>query len=1617
MKPQFSETQLGRSARLWGRVVPGFLLGAGVALLAAPGAPGQAAPMSDLSFSEGSGLTTTNAGSLGGLGAFAQQAGYPIFAPNAPVGAYAPAGNGGAVDFGAITGGSDGGRAVDFPGALGPLNGFTVCGWVNCRDLTVGWGGNRIAFALVAPNSSGFDLVHLADGSLQLGVNQWPDGVPAVSSAGRITADPNVGVANWVFFAVTYDGTLSSGQVNFYFGNGETPAALDVTRDYNRGALPACGSLTLGNFGTVSSARNETGPAGGSRCFRGLMDEVQVFPEVLTLEQIRAAQTRAALPPSPLAFVSEPVDRAVLAGQPATFAVAVSGGFPITYRWQRNEEDLTAATNASYTVPAASVADSGSRFRVIVTNPINSLTSSNATLLVNSDGDPPAVVQVTAPSLTNLIVRFSEPVEAGSAQESVNYSLAGGNLSVFSAVLQGDLTNVVLTTDPMTPGAEYTLTVSSIADRALPVPNQMDETNVTFTAYTPPPFPTPLVELRLNEGAGTTTTNLGAAGGTLALSTPVPVWSANIPGNMGGASSVDFGTSTGNYYVESTAVISQLAGLTQFTIAGWVNNRSSVEGGGGNRIVTWNSPNSDGVDLVYKTDGSLQIGINQWPDNVPARSSAGKITTDANAGLANWRFFAVTYDSTLASDQVKFYFGSIAADAVLDVATTYARGAVGPNIKPLVLGHFNNSTRPGATDRMFRGLIDEVQIFGAALTAEEIVRAQRAHEVVTPLVFVSEPVTQAVLAGRDATFSVAVTGGFPITYQWQRNEADILDATNASYTVVAPTVADSGARFRVVVTNPVSSLTSSNALLLVNSDGDPPVVVGVTAPNLTNVIVSFSEPVEVGTAQEAANYTLAGGSLSVLAALLQANLTNVTLTTEAMVPGADYTLTIAGIADRAAPVPNQMDQTNVVFTTPIPPVRTAAMIEARFEEGTGHTVANTGTVGGLGTIDFGLASSATGLPAFSNNVPAGPFAPGANRYSLNFGTSAGHTPYAGKAVDFPDSVRSNTVGLTQFTLTGWINATDGTIGGGGNRIFTTWPQNVGGVTANRLTGVDLVVESSGRLRLGVNQAPDFPTPPTGPFSSANRVTISSTANPTNWVFFAVTYDASLGADHVKYYFGNATTAASFDLSASYPRGLITNCTVPVTLTLGNFMDTPPLLSARDSTSSSRVFRGLMDEIRFFAHALTLEEIRQIQTTGGEVVATPPGIQTQPASVLTFEGQPAAFSIVVTGTPPLSLQWQRDGADLSGATNLTLSLPGVSLADDGAVFRLVVTNAQGTAISSNAVLTVLPEDGRKIVLNFEEGAGLTTTNLGNLLGYASFVQRDSLPVFSSNVPVGPYAPAANSASVDFGTISAGQGGRAIDWGHGLTPTLGVMQGFTVCGWVNVRDLTVGFGGNRIAFALDAENGRGFDLVHLADGSLRVGINQWPDSGTGGPFSSAGKLTADANAGAANWVFLALTYDSTLTNGQAKYYFGKPDAPVALDVVRDYNRGIIAASGPLTLGNFGVVAGARNDTGSSRVFRGLMDNIQVHNRVLSLCELQAAQRGLPVLAEGPELTIRLVDGQVEIRWDSACAFQLEYTEALGSGEWHEVTTPPSVVGTLHTVTLQAEGDARFYRLKSQ
>ena len=161
---------------------------------------------------------------------------------------------------------------------------FTILGWLKASNMRVGSGGNRILFNL-QHNRAGMDLVHHADGTMRLAVNQWPDNIRNDSSPGKVRVD------QWVFFAVTYDATVIRDNVHWYFGNESSPAELDRTTDYQNGPVSSGSSdLVIGNFNKTLQG------AGLDRQFRGQIRGLQIYASrlgtrgALSLDAIRRHQ-------------------------------------------------------------------------------------------------------------------------------------------------------------------------------------------------------------------------------------------------------------------------------------------------------------------------------------------------------------------------------------------------------------------------------------------------------------------------------------------------------------------------------------------------------------------------------------------------------------------------------------------------------------------------------------------------------------------------------------------------------------------------------------------------------------------------------------------------------------------------------------------------------------------------------------------------------------------------------------------------------------------------------------------------------------------------------------------------------------------------------------------------------------------------------------------------------------------------------------------------------------------------------------------------------------------------------------------------------------------------------
>src|SRR6185436_9689126 len=81
----------------------------------------------------------------------------------------------------------------------------------------------------------------------------------------------------------------------------------------------------------------------------------------------------------------------------------------------------------------------------------------------------------------------------------------------------------------------------------------------------------------------------------------------------------------------------------------------------------------------------------------------------------------------------------------------------------------------------------------------------------------------------------------------------------------------------------------------------------------------------------------------------------------------------------------------------------------------------------------------------------------------------------------------------------------------------------------------------------------------------------------------------------------------------------------------------------------------------------------------------PTITTHPANKTAVVGQTATFSVTASGTSPFTYQWQKNAVNIAGATGASYTTPATTAADNGATFRVVVSNSVGSATSNNATL--------------------------------------------------------------------------------------------------------------------------------------------------------------------------------------------------------------------------------------------------------------------------------------------------------------------------------------------
>ena len=116
-------------------------------------------------------------------------------------------------------------------------------------------------------------------------------------------------------------------------------------------------------------------------------DNAAVFAVVVsngagTATSNNATLTVTAAPIAP-AITKQPAAITVTVGQTASFTVEATGTSP-NFQWKKGGSDIPGATSSAYTTDATSLADSGTKYSVVVSNDLGTVTSNDASLTVTA---------------------------------------------------------------------------------------------------------------------------------------------------------------------------------------------------------------------------------------------------------------------------------------------------------------------------------------------------------------------------------------------------------------------------------------------------------------------------------------------------------------------------------------------------------------------------------------------------------------------------------------------------------------------------------------------------------------------------------------------------------------------------------------------------------------------------------------------------------------------------------------------------------------------------------------------------------------------------------------------------------------------------------------------------------------------------------------------------------------------------------------------------------------------------------------------------------------------------------------------------------------------------------
>jgi hypothetical protein len=616
------------------------------------------------------------------------------------------------------------------------------------------------------------------DGGLEIGYT-WNDDASTYDFPTTVTVPDG----QWSFVAVTVGPT----QAVIYAHDGTT-----FQTNVNLVPHPVQGFNGLSRIGMDYIYAPDT-------VFNGVVDEVAIFKSTFSAGDVYTLYAAGKGGVSPAIFGDVVAPTGLSAGDTLFLSVDAGGTPTLAYRWQKNGTNLAGATGTSYTKANLAIADEGD-YRVVITNAYGAVTSSVATISIQSQTQPvitdqPASATVYKGGYANLQVGatggglkyrwFQNSSLLGSATNaSVVFSPVdptnAGNYFVIVSNTVGSATSLTATVTVVVPAAgTYAATV--LADSPISW-WRLDE---------PPGSPTFQDAMGRNPGTWATPPTLGVPGVAGTNTAAYFPDGARAYGDVPFSFDLNTATITVECWVKTTNVTETLCPVGSWAATPHLKGYMFIKEFG-----EWQSAFSFGDDFIY-----TYIPLGDLPLDRSER----------------WAHLVFT---SSPSDGWSGYYNGVRTAGPFSSTGWLLNGTypfeIGVNV-------------PGASDynNFFDGTIDEVAVYPTVLSDQQIQNHYQTalYGTNSPPVFLTQPASQTVSEGNPVTFSSHVEGSLPITLQWLRNGSPIAGETNGSLTIASVTFSNAATYW----------LAATNLVAVAGTNSLPATLTVLSQPTYANV--------------------------------------------------------------------------------------------------------------------------------------------------------------------------------------------------------------------------------------------------------------------------------------------------------------------------------------------------------------------------------------------------------------------------------------------------------------------------------------------------------------------------------------------------------------------------------------------------------------------------------------------------------------------------------------------------------------------------------------------------------------------------------------------------------------